>query len=232
MPEDDPGEPTPKEFLSTLTGNWASLISGGLSVPFTIVSVFAGGQYTKLLFGLLAATGIVFASYKLWAGERDERCKTHKELQNEIAKQGRPMVTVELKNDDRGTFFFCLMNYTNSPAVNLRVDDIQCGGQVLRLDLPTLVSSGFSPNIQVYCPDQGGDSRTDIAMACAFNRKKGTDVSETMLFAVRYTDQEARHEWVTFCRFHYDFQAKKFLIEKQWIEKDEPRGKPVLTFGA
>src|SRR5271170_6301305 len=93
-------EPTPREFLSSLTGNWASLISGGLSVPFTCVSVLAGGQYTKLLFGLLAIIGIFFASYKLWAAERDERCKTQRELESEIAKQGRPKVMVVLNGDE------------------------------------------------------------------------------------------------------------------------------------
>jgi hypothetical protein len=59
---------------------------------------------------------------------------------------------------------------------------------------------------------------------CSHSRKN-RDVSEEMLFVLRYTDQEARHEWVTMCRFHYDF-------DKQWIEKVESRSKPVLTFGA
>ena len=54
-----------------------------------------------------------------------------------------------------------------------------------------------------------------------------------MLAALRYTDQEARHEWVTFCRFYYDFNSKKFLIEKQWIERYKPgrevSQRPILT---
>jgi hypothetical protein len=92
----------------------------------------------------------------------------------------------------------------------------------------------YSPNIQVYLPDVDGESRNWIAHACAHSRKKGTDVSQTMLFALRYTDQEARHEWVTFCNFYYDFSRKNFLIEKQWIEKYRPmrRGnseRPILT---
>jgi hypothetical protein len=81
-------------------------------------------------------------------------------------------VTMELKNDEWGTLFFFLMNYTDSPAVNLRADDIQCGRQTWRLDFPTLVSSGISPNIQVNCPDKDGESRNWIAIACVHNRKK------------------------------------------------------------
>jgi len=227
--------PTVREYLrAVVVSDWPSILSGGLSVPFTCIALFVSNTYAKTLFGLLAVTGAFIAGYRKWAKERKAHLETQSELENEIAKQGRPAVTVELKNDEWGTLFLCLMNYSDSPAVNLRADDIQCGRQALRLDLPTLVSSGFSPNIQVYCPDKEGNSRNWIGIACIQIRKKGTDVSQTMLIALRYTDQEARYEWVTFCKFYYDFHTKKFSIEKQWIERYQPATRehsqhPILT---
>lgn len=116
-------------------------------------------------------------------------------------------------------------NYTNSPAINLRAGDLQCGRRALAYDaLPAQVSSGFSPNVRVYWPDEEGEARNWVGIAC--KRKKGTDTSEEILFALRYTDQEARHEWFTFCRFYYDFSSKRFAIEKQWIEKYQPPPPP------
>jgi len=215
-------KPTVKEFFHAFWKDLGARLSGSLSVPFAFLAAFTSSTRTWPIYGLLAVTGIIVTVYQVWSKERGNALLIEIELKNELAKQGRPQVTVELKNDEWGTLFFCLMNYTNSPAVNLRADDIQCGRQALRLDLPTLVSSGFSPNIQVYCPDKDGESRNWIAIACAHNRKNGTDVSETMLAALRYTDQEARYEWVTSCEFYYDFHIKKFLIEKQWIERYQP----------
>jgi len=111
-------EPSPKGFIYSFTGNWASIISGGLSVPFTILSLYSNGSHGKLFFGLLAVFGIVLSSYK-------------------------------------------------------------------------------------------------------------------MLISLRYTDQDERHEWVTFCTFVYDSATKRFVIIKQWIEASaqakEHAERPILT---
>jgi hypothetical protein len=227
-------QPTPKEFLYSFISNWSSIISGGLSVPFTWGAIYAGEKWTKLIYGLLAIAGILIASYKIWQWERDELCKTQRELESEVAKQGRPQVTMELSTGGFSELFVCLMNYTASPAINLRSDDIQCGTQILRFDLPTQVSSGFSPTVQAYCPDKDRDSRNWIGFMCTKNPQNKTDLSETILIALRYTDQEAKHEWVTFCKFAYNFNTKKFVIGRQWIESSQPSAtehlpRPILT---
>src|SRR5260370_14282512 len=51
------------------------------SVPFTVISIYATNPNTKLIFALLAITGMVFASYSLWSRERQERIKTQEELE-------------------------------------------------------------------------------------------------------------------------------------------------------
>lgn len=228
--------PTVREYLlAVLLDDWPTLMSGGLSVPFAGAALYVSNAYARILFGVLAITAVVAAGFRMWAKEREAHLKTHTELESELDKQGRPKVIVVLNSDAWGTLFLCLTNYTDSPAINLRAGELHCGSQALAYSaLPAQVSSGFSPNIQVYCPDEEDESRNWVAIACSGHRKKGTDVSEEMLFALRYTDQEARHEWVTFCRFYYDFSSKRFAIEKQWIEKYQPTTRekserPILT---
>ena len=226
-------KPTPPDFLIALGKNWASLISGGLSVPFTIISIFTSGN-TRIIFACLAAAGFLFTSYSLWAQERSERVKLQDELDDTIAKLGRPEVTVILHNNDTtmGRLWVCCANYSESAALNVGADEIVCGSKVLRLEpIPPRISASFSPDVEVFCtnPDKSSVA-SDIASACAFNRQSsGADRSDSMLLAIRYTDADGKYEWVTFGRFFYDFVKKKFVLEKQWIERTKTNQTAILT---
>lgn len=90
-------KPTLSEFLRRLVGDTTSLVSGGLSVPLTVMSLFSDNKYAKVSFGVLAVTGFLIASYRLWSGERRNTLAVQERLIEEIDKQGRPEVTVELK---------------------------------------------------------------------------------------------------------------------------------------
>src|ERR1700733_11205370 len=96
-------EPTLAEFLRRLVGDTTSLISGGLSVPLTAMSLFSDNKYAKVGFGLLAMTGFLIASYRLWAGERRNTLAIQERLIEEINKRDRPEVTVELQEGSGGT---------------------------------------------------------------------------------------------------------------------------------
>jgi hypothetical protein len=58
-------KPTPQDFINALVQNWASLVSGGLSVPFTVFSIYTNNPNAKLISGLLAVVGVIVASYSL-----------------------------------------------------------------------------------------------------------------------------------------------------------------------
>ncbi len=76
-----PGKkPTVQDFLYALVTNWASLVSGVLSVPFTIASIYSSNPNTRVTFALLAIAGVVVASYRVWALEWRERIKAEEEL--------------------------------------------------------------------------------------------------------------------------------------------------------
>ncbi len=88
-------KPTPQDFLYALVKNWASLVSGGLSVPFTILSIYSRNQNAKLIFALLSISGVFIASYKLWAQEREERIKNQDELEKMSEITGGLEITFE-----------------------------------------------------------------------------------------------------------------------------------------
>jgi hypothetical protein len=224
-------KPTPQDFIYAFVKKWSSGVSGGLSVPFTVIAVYATNPNTKLSSALLAIVGMVFASYSLWSHEREERIKTQEELDSQTAKLGRPEITLGLKSDEKGQLWVCFMNYSDRAAVNVRIDDILCGDQSLGfMNPPNQLTSGFSPNLQVYCKSDSGEASYDIAEACILNLKKRSRALEPLQLAIHYTDVDAECEWITFGRFCYSLETSTFDLEKQWVEKGELRPSPVLTF--
>jgi hypothetical protein len=213
------GKPTLTEFFKRLINDTTSLISGGLSVPFAVFSILANSKYAKASFGVLSSTGFLIACYRLWAGERRNTLVVQERLAEEIDKRGRPEITVELKEGDGGRLHACLMNYASIAAINLRIDDILCGVGVLRFEnIPTMISSGFSPNLQCYfVPPDGSANRFDIAQELIFaGNPKDSEVTKHRL-AIRYTDSDGVLDWVTRCDFGYNFKRKKVVLLKQWI---------------
>lgn len=170
---------------------------------------------------MLSLIGFLIASYRLWAGERRNTLAVQERLTEEINRRGRPEVTVELKGDG-STLHACLMNYASIAAINLRIDDIPCGEGVLRFEnIPTIISEGFSPNLQCcFVPSDGSPIRRDIVQELIFDKKKNSDISKYVL-VIRYTDSDGVLDWVTKCDFAYDFKQKKIVLLKQWIEDGE-----------
>jgi len=221
MAQETSPKPTLAEFLKRLVGDTTSLISGGLSVPLTVMSLFSDNKYAKVSFGALAVTGFLVASYRLWTGERRNTLALQDRLSEEINKRGRPEITLELKGDG-STLHACLMNYASIAAINLRIDDIPCGDGVLRFEnIPTMLSSGFSPNLQCcFVPSNGSPKRRDIIQELILDSDKNSEPSKYVL-AIRYTDSDGVLDWVTKCDFAYDFKQKKIVLLKQWIEDGE-----------
>jgi len=216
-------KPTMAEFFKRLIDDTTSLISGGLSVPFAVFSIFANSNYARASFGVLSLTGFLIACFRLWAGERRNTLVVQERFAKEMDKRGRPEITVELKEGSGGTLHACLMNYASNAAINLRIDDIPCGVGVLRFEnIPTVISSGFSPNLQCYfVPPDGSSNRLDIVQELIFaGNPKDSGVTKHLL-AIRYTDSDGVLDWVTKCDFGYDFKQKKIVLLKQRVEDGE-----------
>ena len=63
-------KPTAREFLRVLVADWASLVSGGLSVPFAYFALFANNSWNRVAYAGLALLGLLFASFRIWKRER------------------------------------------------------------------------------------------------------------------------------------------------------------------
>jgi hypothetical protein len=87
-------------FLWAFANNWASLVSGAASVPFTILALFFTNVAAKWSFASLAILCFAWASYSVWKDQRkcylDERDRNSKpefkgDLEKLYAAQCRPL---------------------------------------------------------------------------------------------------------------------------------------------
>jgi len=82
-------EPSPARFLGVFLHDWAALMSGVVSVPFTALAVFAEARYAKAIWAALALLCWLFTTYRVWASER-------RALVVERAKTSRPQISVSI----------------------------------------------------------------------------------------------------------------------------------------
>src|SRR5882724_7558284 len=57
-------------FLSSFTPDWLGLMSGGLSVPLTVLAIIVPGTAYKIGLTVLAFIALVLAAYRGWMRER------------------------------------------------------------------------------------------------------------------------------------------------------------------
>lgn len=59
-----------KEFGQSILADWLARVSGGFSVPFTIIATYSNSSYGKVIFGILALFALLFAAFRIWRNER------------------------------------------------------------------------------------------------------------------------------------------------------------------
>jgi hypothetical protein len=68
-------------FASALRADLFAAMSGGFSVPFGGLAVFAGDKYQQLIWAALAFCALGFTSYRLWRTQHDRVTKLEAELE-------------------------------------------------------------------------------------------------------------------------------------------------------
>jgi hypothetical protein len=84
-------------FTDMLTG-----MSGPLSVPFAVAALWVPSRTQKIIWGCLAVTCALFASYRVWSKERRDGSAKISEMESELASlQQKPKleVTVSVERD-------------------------------------------------------------------------------------------------------------------------------------
>lgn len=85
--------PTLKSFLNSFRDQWFTLMSGGLTVPLTALSILAPQTPLKGLFALLAIACGLYSSYRVWSHERRTRNVAEKRVQELEFAPDRPKLS-------------------------------------------------------------------------------------------------------------------------------------------
>jgi hypothetical protein len=79
---DQSPSPTIGQFVRVAYQNWATLMSGALTVPFTALATFLPSTWnqTRPIFGVMAVLLFAFTMFRVWAIERDDLIALEKHL--------------------------------------------------------------------------------------------------------------------------------------------------------
>jgi hypothetical protein len=89
-----------KNFGRAMLGDWLARMSGPLSVPAAIASLWVTNDTAKILLGLTAIAAFCLTAYRLWKSEHDkviERDQTKRQLLDEIAGLRETMVRYRIE---------------------------------------------------------------------------------------------------------------------------------------
>ena len=135
-----------KKFLRAVSRDWASLVTGGLSIPLTVLAFWAKTPLHRTLWAFFAITCFLIASFRTWAFEY-RRADT---AEAQLATPPRPWVTVDgyssefVQDEETGEEYLWetvhLVNRGQAPAVSIVIFEIHLGRRTARpwRPLPTL----------------------------------------------------------------------------------------------
>jgi hypothetical protein len=75
-------EPSIGQFLRSIFSDWSSGVSGGLSVPLTVLGIYLQNAPIKIVFIALAAIAYLASAYNLWRKERTDLRRLQDQLCN------------------------------------------------------------------------------------------------------------------------------------------------------
>jgi hypothetical protein len=109
--------PGPIAFLRAIFSDWLSGVSGGLSVPLTIYSLFQNSALAKTLWAISAIIAFLFAVYRIWSKERTRVVELH----------GRPELTINCLltgSAVNGEYLIGLYNSNDNVATNVSMSNL------------------------------------------------------------------------------------------------------------
>lgn len=110
-------KPSINAFFRSFGGSWLTLMSGPLTIPFTLAAYFVSDALARVLFGALAITCFGLSSYLIWKKERENVVATQADLSGlqtpKLAWEWRKDNTKYLiKDGDRDVSLIYLINRT------------------------------------------------------------------------------------------------------------------------
>jgi hypothetical protein len=77
-------KPTAWSFTLAFREHWFAAMSGGASVPFTVLAVFVDAKWAQLIFAGCALICAWFAAYRVWKPERQKVCDLEERLRPKL----------------------------------------------------------------------------------------------------------------------------------------------------
>jgi hypothetical protein len=114
-------------FLRAFWGDWATTMSGGASVPFTLIAVFVPNARVKILLALLAICCFGWSSYRVWRTERLARMTVETRLlEAEQAKvvslPPAPRASLVIYDDANSRFYVDSRQQNPTPTDNIYIE--------------------------------------------------------------------------------------------------------------
>jgi hypothetical protein len=201
-------------FLNACLKHWLALMSSAVFTGLGVYAAWQGKTNHWIVSASIVAGAALFyvAAFLAWTDE-------HKKYEDEVAKQGQPMLTAEFMVFDNRTVLM-LNNSSDIPAVNLSVEDIRYGTKVLRFSVPKPVRSGPATWVDSWILEDGLHHPNNV-MAFFAGIEFAGQMSPSFHLRVHYTGQDSRsstRSWVLSGHFHYDRLTSKISMPQQYIE--------------
>lgn len=205
------------QFFKALLKQWLALMSCAV---FTGLGVFAAwqGKTNHWIVAASIVAGVALFYVAAFLAWKDE----HKKFEDEVAKQGQPILTAELMAIDvPQRTMLILYNSSDIPAVNLSVQEIRHGSKVLQFSVPKPVRSGPGTWVDSWILENGRHDENDI-MAFFDGMKIAEQMSPSFPLRITYSGQgsmSSARSWVLSAYFHLDLSTKKICMAQQHIER-------------
>ncbi|MGB8802053.1 MAG: hypothetical protein WCC97_15310 [Candidatus Acidiferrales bacterium] len=187
-------------------------MSGILSVPFTYLAVVAASDRTKIIYALLALSGILIATYRVWAKERralvskvEEAEELRVKLQNIPGPEFR--LAYDTSQGDMLNWPLAIQNLKGGNAYGVVVEGLKFGPFVANLSEVHIIEEG-----QTWYPQSGDGSNRYCHLLAALAAEE--EVRFPVL--VRCRDSSNRR-FVHRFEFHY---RKKAIPSFRPIERN------------
>lgn len=209
-----------KKFLYAIVRHWSSLVTGGLSVPITILAFFTNTPTLRTLWAVFALACFGYTSFRVWANEY----RRAEIAEGKLATIPRPWVVVDgyegvyTEDSETGAEYLAeivrFVNRGGAPAVSIELPPIKFGTRTASFlrALPTL-GPGEAIETQIL-----NLQHVMEAVKAATPMIQGQSWSAHLPLTIEYRDPNHAH-WETNQAIIYSVRGISFSI----LHRNEPQ---------
>jgi hypothetical protein len=140
--------------FATFRTHWLAAMSGGVSVPFTALTVFLDNKWAQLIFCCLAFVAVWVAAYRIWKPERERVLVLEKQLEPKLKCGG---LTV-WNNDGE---LFARVKIENFSGIN--ISDVKPYLEEIICDDPIRQMQGIDLPLPLYSQERYRERRMELS---------------------------------------------------------------------